>query len=204
VPGAPAVRGGPEMAKERAPSSKVPPAFRVREAVPSDRVGMARVHVETWRSTYRGIVPDAHLDALTVQSDLDRGFGRWLTDPPPGWTHRVAVLPEGEVIGFAVGGTSREEDPAYRGELGAIYVLREHQRHGVGTALLREIVGHVLSLGHRSMFVWVLEGNPYQAFYAKLGGVVVRRRTAPVAGTTLPELAYGWSDLSVLAARISG
>ncbi len=34
----------------------------IRPARPADIPTMARVYVETWRATYRGILPDAYLD----------------------------------------------------------------------------------------------------------------------------------------------
>ena len=36
----------------------------VRRAMPADAAGIARVQVATWRSTYRGLIPDAYLDAM--------------------------------------------------------------------------------------------------------------------------------------------
>jgi hypothetical protein len=37
----------------------------IREARIEDAAGMARVHVDSWRTTYAGIVPDAYLANLT-------------------------------------------------------------------------------------------------------------------------------------------
>lgn len=174
----------------------VVPTVRVRPATPSDRTGMARVHVTTWKATYRGMGFDERLDQLSVESDLAAGFGSWLADPPPGVAQFVAVE-SGGVIGFAMGCPARGPDAEFSGELGAIYVLPGRQGHGVGSALVREVVGHLAATGHSNMIVWVLEGNPYRRFYERLGGVVVRHRTAAsrIAGIDLPEVAYGWSDL---------
>ncbi len=36
--------------------------FDVRRAEPADALGMARVHVDTWRETYRGLMSDSELD----------------------------------------------------------------------------------------------------------------------------------------------
>lgn len=173
--------------------------IRIRRATPDDLAGMARVHVQTWKTTYRGIVPDTYLDALTVESDIARGFGRWLREPKEGWIYFVATTPSEEIVGFAVGGPSREMDPEFTGELGAIYVLKTHQGRGVGHALVREIARHLQMIGHDSMFVWVLEQNPYRRFYEELGGAAVRQRVATVAGSQLPEVAFAWTDLRELS-----
>ena len=173
--------------------------MRVRRAIPDDLLGMAHVHVDTWKTTYRGIVPDRYLDELTYESDIARGFGRWIREPTPQWTYLVAVDPANHVIGFAVGGPNRDPDPEFKGELGAIYVLKESQGRGVGRVLVREVVRHLLRIGASSMIVWVLEANPYRRFYEKLGGVSVRRRVVPVAGVPLPEVGYGWKGITQLA-----
>jgi len=161
---------------------------------------MARVHVETWKTTYRGMVSDERLDALTVESDIAGGFGSWLKDPPVGVAQFVAVTTANEVVGFALGCPPREEMTDFTGELGAIYVLKSHQGRGVGTALVGDVTRHLLSLGRTSMIVWVLEQNPYRRFYERLGGTLVSRRVreSRLAGGQ-PEVSYGWKDIRRLA-----
>jgi GNAT superfamily N-acetyltransferase len=157
-----------------------------------------RVHVDAWKTTYRGIVPDAHLDGLTVESDIAHGFGRWLTEPREGWVYLVATTASGEIVEFAVGGPTRGEEPEYAGELGAIYVLKGYQGGGVGSSLVREIARHLQSIGLSSMLVWVLEQNPYRRFYEKLGAAPARHRVAKVAGASTSEIGYGWEDIRLL------
>ena len=174
-------------------------AVTVRPAIPEDLIGLARVHVDTWKTTYRGIVLDACLDALTYEGDVARGFGRWLKQPADRWTYLVALDPSEFIVGFAVGGPGRDRDSDYGGELGAVYVLKSYQRAGVGKALVREVTRHLAQLGITSMIVWVLEANPYRRFYEKLGGIAAKRRVVPVTGTPLPEVGYGWKDTRELS-----
>jgi hypothetical protein len=42
-------------------------ATAVRPATPDDADAIASVHVRSWQAAYRGIVPDAMLDALSIQ-----------------------------------------------------------------------------------------------------------------------------------------
>jgi GNAT superfamily N-acetyltransferase len=162
---------------------------------------MARVHVDTWKTAYRGVVPGDRLDALTVQSDIAGGFGSYLRDPPPGVAQFVAVNLGEEVVGFAMACPPREPDPEFTGELGSIYVRPDDQGTGVGTELVRHAVRFLRGEGRTNMIVWVLEQNPYRRFYEKLGGTLVRRRVghSRIAGTPLPEVGYGWRDTGALA-----
>jgi hypothetical protein len=40
---------------------------RIREATLADAEGVARVHVDTWRSAYKEMVPDSYLDGLNYE-----------------------------------------------------------------------------------------------------------------------------------------
>jgi len=172
----------------------------IRRAVPDDLVGMAQVHVDAWKTTYRGMVSDERLDQLTVESDIAGGFGSMLKAPPPDVAQFVATIPPGEIVGFAMACPNREPDPEFTGELGAIYLRKAYQRQGIGTALVREAARHLRSTGRTSMIVWVLAQNPYRRFYERLGGTLVRTRTAPsrIAGGPLPEVGYGWKEIGPL------
>src|SRR5512142_1389502 len=44
----------------------------IRPATPEDAEGIARVHIETWRTTYRGLMPDSVLDNLSIEKQADR------------------------------------------------------------------------------------------------------------------------------------
>ena len=43
------------------------PAVLIREAVPADAGAVARVHVDSWRTTYRGIIADSILSDLSYE-----------------------------------------------------------------------------------------------------------------------------------------
>jgi GNAT superfamily N-acetyltransferase len=171
----------------------------IRHAHVTDSEGIARVHVESWRSTYRGIVPEQHLAALSY----DEGAERWrgpLADPAPGTCRFVAEDEHGEIVGFATGGPRREGDTRYAGELYAIYLLPERQRTGTGRALIRAVAAELWRHGMRSMIVWVLAENPARGFYQALGGQPAGQIEIEIGGTPLAEVAYGWDDLTSLVA----
>lgn len=178
------------------------PRIRVRPAEERDIPGMARVHVETWKTTYRGIVSDRYLDHLSVEWDLGRGFGSWVRQPPSGWKEFIAER-DAVVVGFAGGGACQDAQTGFSGELGVIYVLREHQRAGIGRALVRAVVDHLRSTGRTDMLVWVLKENPCRAFYEKIGGTLAQERVVGVAGEKHPEVGYGWRDLGALSRTLA-
>src|SRR5690242_5985058 len=98
----------------------------VRPATPADAKEIAHVHVGTWRTAYRGIVPQVHLDGMSV----DRSMRKWeesLLHPQPQTSFVLVAEQGGEIVGFVKAGAERGDDPQHRGEVHAIYVLAEHQ-----------------------------------------------------------------------------
>ena len=170
---------------------------RTRQAVDSDARGIARVHIDSWRATYAGIVPAEHLAGL----DYDQREAHWhriLADPRQ--NAFVAEDPDGRMIGFVSGGPELSGDAAYQGELYAIYIDESRQRQGLGRRLVAALAEWFISGGWQSMLLWVLADNPSRGFYEALGGAEVRQETITIGGKELVEIAYGWSDISPLTA----
>ena len=174
-------------------------AMRIRAAVLADAASMARVHVDSWRKTYPGIVPAEYLASLSYRK-RESVWADILAAGRPDESNFVVETGDGEIVGLAGGGPEREGNAAYRGELYAVYLLEEHQRAGLGRRLVSAVTRRLLSDGLRSMLVWVLEDNrPACRFYEALGGTIVDRTTVTIGGAQLPELAYGWRDITHLA-----
>lgn len=174
--------------------------MQIRPARPEDAAAIAHVHVEGWRTAYRGIMPDAFLENLAVEPR--RRFWHDLLSSPPAHTCMyVAEDAGGGVIGFALGGPERTDDPAHRGELQAIYVLEQHHRRGIGRLLVEAVARDLVRQGLASMLVWVLQENPWHRFYEALGGQRLREREIEIAGARYPERAYGWPDAAALLGR---
>jgi arginine/ornithine N-succinyltransferase beta subunit len=93
----------------------------VRPAHLDDEETIARVHVDTWRTTYRGIVPDERLAKL----DYARSAENWRRILTPESKTRLFVAEDegAQVVGFACGGPLRVPVAGFDGELYAILPL---------------------------------------------------------------------------------
>jgi GNAT superfamily N-acetyltransferase len=172
----------------------------VREAELADALAIAHVHVDSWRTTYRGIVPDDYLAGLSY----DRRAATWaniLGDRAGVSFVYVAEDDGGAVVGFVSGGPIRDAIPDYDGELYAIYLLEPFHRRDIGRQLVAAAAGPLLREGVRSVAVWVLAENPSRAFYEALGGRAVAEKPVEIGGVPLREIAYGWADVNELLAR---
>jgi GNAT superfamily N-acetyltransferase len=171
------------------------PAPTIRHALPEDAPALARVRVDTWRSTYAGIVPDDYLAGMDYGQE-EANSARFLRNPFPGTFVLVAEPQPGLVAGFALGGPPQKPFPGYDCELHALYVLKEHQGRGLGTLLMEHVTRELTGRGLGAMFVWVLRDSPACRFYESLGGRRIRKATVEVGSASLQEVAYGWPDLS--------
>ena len=164
----------------------------VRRADIEDAAAIAAVHVDSWRTTYRGLLPDDFLDSL----DEDHYRERWLRSLRDDAARIYVAEEDRRVVAFASGGRERAGEGGYSGELYAIYVLERAQRHGHGKGLVRAVTGGLRELGLRDMIVWVLRDNSRaRAFYEHLGGVYVRTQPITIGSALLDEVSYGWRSL---------
>ncbi|WP_377891176.1 GNAT family N-acetyltransferase [Alkalihalobacillus sp. R86527] len=165
--------------------------MKIRKAVVEDSTDIARVHVNSWRTTYQGIVPSLFLDSL----DMKVREARWKKGLEAGNSIFVAVNDKNEIVGFANGGKNRSEDLPYDGELYAIYLLESAHRKGAGKKLLCNVAQELKNDGCHSMLVWVLNGNPADQFYLHFNPTVVTEKDISIGGEILLETAYGWSEI---------
>ncbi|SDJ14106.1 GNAT family N-acetyltransferase [Salimicrobium halophilum] len=168
--------------------------MQIRRAITEDAYGVAKVQVDTWESTYKGIVPEAYLEEMTYENREEK----WRYIIEKGMVF-IAENDSGEIVGFSSGGPERSEElDDYDAELYAIYIRKEDQRKGIGRKLVTPVVQELLERGMTSMVVAVLSENPFRHFYEALGAKRIDRMKVDISGKVLDEWIYGWADLRSL------
>ncbi|MGN6197938.1 N-acetyltransferase family protein [Humibacter sp.] len=138
-------------------------SLRIRRATAEDALGIARVHVRSWRESYGHVFSAFLLDGLNVQARAER-WRRILTAGAEVWVAEVRARTGERIVGWASAGASRDADGPAPLELNGIYVLRDHYGTGAGQQLLDA------ALGDAPAYLWVLADNPRaQAFYRRNG-----------------------------------
>lgn len=172
--------------------------IRIRTATPADAGPIARVQVDSWRTTYAGIVPAGYLDNLSY-GERESWWARVLATYYPATSTFVAETEGGDVVGFARGGPERDGNRTYPGELYAVYLLEGAQRQGIGRGLVAAVAHGLLTEGFGAMLVWVLEANHAACrFCESLAGDRIGQRTIPIGGTDFLGVSYGWRDITAL------
>jgi ribosomal protein S18 acetylase RimI-like enzyme len=175
----------------------------VRAATRDDAAAIAHVHRESWRTTYAGILP---LDVIAVQAGrkTEAVWQRRLEATGPAQATYVAER-DGRPVGFANCGDARHQLEGIEAEIYALYVLQDHQRRGVGRALVRACARHFVRQGQFGFYLWVLKANRARLFYEAMGGVEMAEKTERVGRLhSFGQVAYGWHDLTALVSEPEG
>ncbi|TBL79153.1 GNAT family N-acetyltransferase [Paenibacillus thalictri] len=168
--------------------------MKIREARIEDADKIAKVHVDSWQTTYKGIISESYLSNLSVEKRKKS----WL------WTFENLIVDEkifvaedmaGNIVGFSNGGRSRNNEFEHDGELFAIYLLKNYQRIGLGKKLFNSVVQSLKDNGYSKMMLWVLKDNPSVEFYKLQGGEVIGKKEITIGGDSLVELAIGWDRI---------
>ncbi|MYL71629.1 GNAT family N-acetyltransferase [Halobacillus litoralis] len=160
--------------------------MKIRKAERADVPTIAKIHVDAWIETYRGLVPDTYLDRLTYKKREAL------------WTENIQssniILAEDEegTAGFATWHYSSTYG-TYDAELSSLYIRQRFQRLGAGKALLSFILHDLQEKGHQKMRVKVLSENPACQFYEAMGGERVEEVTITIDGKRLKETIYLWT-----------
>lgn len=169
--------------------------FNMRKAEADDAAAIAKVQVDSWRTTYRGIIDEGYLENLKYE-DREKVWTRAIEENP------IFLLEDGsgEVVGFAIGGPERSgEYVGYDGELYAIYIHESAQQSGGGRQLVGAVAADLLERGFEKMVISVLEDNPARGFYERLGGHKIGKEETAIGNSVHVELVYGFDDLKVLS-----
>lgn len=159
--------------------------MEIRPIRPEDsRMEISAVYETSWRSAYRGIVPQAYLDAIPK--------GHWAPHlDQPGW-HTLVCIEDGRIIGTTSFCRSRFPQFASSGEIISLYLLPEYMGRGCGKALCETALRALRQMGFSDVFLWVLEENRRaRSFYEKLGFVYTGDfLNDQIGGKTLREVRY--------------
>jgi RimJ/RimL family protein N-acetyltransferase len=139
----------------------------LRRPSPADGERLARMHYASWREAYASFLPPGFWGEATEQRWISNWAAR-LRSPQPGSTTLIA-LRDGEVLGFAAAGPTRQNPtagaPVRDRELWSIYVRASEYGSGLADRLLDAVLPQ-----RAPAELWVFEANDRAIrFYARNG-----------------------------------
>lgn len=164
---------------------------KIRLATEDDANTVVRILIASKEASFPDTIDDHDRD-VAFWTDRWRGYitegSKAQKSLGDGWVF-IAEIDATPVGYVAYHHTTRHGTDA---ELQNIYLLKEHQRRGIGTHLLGVVAHRLHDDGSRTMCVGYDENSPFKHFYFKHGAVEL----APDAPWAI------WHDVPALASRL--
>lgn len=135
--------------------------IKIRRKALKDIPEIAKIHYVSYIHTYKGILPEAHLEDQTEEGYLKK-HKRFNTDC-------FVAEQDQRIVGFIMYGPTRDDDLKGAFEIFIIYLLPEYQHQGIGTQLIQK-AEQVMSTHTNQSLLWVVDTNfDTIRFYEKHG-----------------------------------
>lgn len=143
---------------------------QIRSASPSDATAIARLHVESFASTYDHL-PETRRAAAEREGEWEAAWADRLGTGADTNATLVATA-AGDLVGFVYFGPSpdADDDPRRVGQILSIHVHPASTGRGVGRALMAEAIRVLQTASYEAASLWVVDTNTRaQDFYERLG-----------------------------------
>ncbi|PDY41503.1 GNAT family N-acetyltransferase [Bacillus wiedmannii] len=164
-----------------------------RRAIKDDIRGIGKVHVDSWKTTYKGIFADEFLENITYEQ-REKQWENIFQQEDKSKYRFVAETSDETIIGFIDGGVERSGAYNCDGELYAIYLLQEYQGMKIGQKLFQSLLSACINNDMQSLLVWVVTNNPSKNFYEKFNPEKID--TKFLERVQVEETAYCWRDIN--------
>ncbi|MEG0638540.1 MAG: GNAT family N-acetyltransferase [Clostridia bacterium] len=135
----------------------------IRELEPNDDFNaVGHIYAESWKASYRGIVPQAYLDKL----NHNRWSAMLRADP----AQSLGAFLDGTLVGTAMVSFARDAEREGYGEIVSIYLLPAYTGRGYGKELMQACLEKLSQDGCADICLWVIEQNQQaKSFYQRMG-----------------------------------
>ena len=171
--------------------------INIRAARAGDEQEIAKVNIESWRSTYRGLIADTILDDMKLEKYLEKWNNTFRTMEANGSFCFVAENEVKEVIGYSLCGKNSHVKFHFEAELFAIYLLKEYQGQGIGKKLFIKSLEEFKKRSIHSFLLFVLSSNEgSRKFYESFKPDFTVDETIIIDNGQYCDICYGWSNIA--------
>jgi ribosomal protein S18 acetylase RimI-like enzyme len=169
----------------------------IRRARPEDATPIARLHVKTWRETYRDLAPENAVRTL----DLPYRHAVWVKMLDEATRTVLVGERDGSLVAIGSSGPATAPELEPHGEINTLYVDAAMAGRGIGRRMMAALAADLQARGFSSAALGVVAANARAtAFYERLGGACAGRYTDPGPHWRSENLIYVWRDLDLLIA----
>jgi len=161
---------------------------KIRKCKSADAAALCGVFQDSWRLSYRGIIPHFELEAI-----LQRRGPEWWARELKGADGALAMEVADVIAGYATFGRARGRH-RYEGEIYEIYLAPTYQGLGFGEHLFEACRHSLDGRKFKGLVVWALSENESALdFYWRRGGRPFAQAYDSVGGARLRKTAFGWA-----------
>lgn len=162
----------------------------IRIATINDAKQLAKVKVDTWKTTYKGMVPEEYLNNLDYE-EIAGKFVRFFEENNQSKFIYIYIDDATQEVGGYVWFGSPDEDFEYDSEIYALYVFDKYHKQGIGKQLINFAFGKFRDKGNKNLILWVIKDNlNARKFYEKMGGKLVKEKNKKIGGQDVKECGY--------------
>ena len=174
----------------------------IRPAAPEEWAAIADLHLQSWRSAYRGILADDYLDGQIAFERASAWKAR-IGDGIPSCTGLFVVGEPGQLLGFVCVSLYPDRTPQWGPRVENLHCHPHHKGQGTGRALLMHAGQWVeQQLPGSALHLYVYDRNvAARGFYRRMGATEVEGILVHTPdGRDLPEQICWWPSAGQLGA----
>jgi GNAT superfamily N-acetyltransferase len=175
------------------------PDLVIRPGTPADSAAIGRILADGWKQAYSGFMSKDELGPRIDPEYRAQEVGAWLsTEFNPGAELLLVAEQAGDVTGFLAARLGDRNDVGSVAQVTLLYVSPQTQGRGTGRQLLLEAAEWLKMRAPGPVSIGAFEQNPFRAFYAAIGGVVVKTVMVRVDAREWPVAIYLWPSPEAL------
>lgn len=141
---------------------------KIRKATLKDSKTISNIYALSWKSAYKGIIPEKYLDELKCDFWVSY-FQNWIKND----ILTAQIIYENELpVGCIAYGKARDVKFDNWGEIVSIYLLPDQFRKGYGQKLLQTAIIDMKTKGYENCYLWVLKENSSARKFYEMNGFI--------------------------------
>ena len=161
----------------------------IRKATLDDIPEVAKLHINSWNNTYKGIIAQEYLD--NMKKNLNKRIERMKNEFD--LRNMILATINDEIVAFSEFVLSNEfsKNLDIDCELCGLYVRNEYLKSGIGSQVFNYVRNLFISNNKKKMGLWCFKENKNAIdFYKKKGGVIVSEKKFALAGKEYSVVAF--------------
>lgn len=150
---------------------------------------IATIHCDSWKSTYKDIVPADLLEKRTYSEQKEKWLKRLFNNDNTNEFMYLALTDDDKVIGFATGSID-DPNKEHDSILFCLYIDDKYHKCGIGRKLVEKIKSELKKQGAEDMVLWAYKDNTACSFYEHIGGKREKEMTDNIGGKEIKEVSF--------------